>query len=201
MTAYSELFSQIATQISEQGYCVLERAVPQQVLASLLEALDNEKHTSFYQAGIGRTQNFAKNSEIRNDKISWITKDTQGADLWLDWSSSLMEYLNRTLFLGLFSFESHFAHYQQGDFYKKHLDAFKGKSNRKLSLVCYLNNNWHKSDAGELLIYSKMTDQVIVEVPPKLGSLVIFLSEDFPHEVLPASIDRYSVAGWFRVNQ
>lgn len=201
MTAYSELFPQIATQISEHGYCVLERAVPQQVLASLLTMLNNHKHTSFYQAGIGRTQNFAKNSEIRKDKICWITEQTQGADHWLDWSSSLMEYLNRTLFLGLFSFESHFAHYQQGDFYKKHLDAFKGKSNRKLSLVCYLNNNWQKSDAGELLIYSKMTDQVIVEVPPKLGSLVVFLSEDFPHEVLPASIDRYSVAGWFRVNQ
>ena len=37
-------------------------------------------------------------------------------------------------------------------------------------------------------------------VLPELGTLVIFLSEDIPHEVLPAMRDRYSIAGWFRVN-
>jgi SM-20-related protein len=26
------------------------------------------------------------------------------------------------------------------------------------------------------------------------------LSEDFPHGVLPAQRDRYSIAGWFRLN-
>jgi SM-20-related protein len=30
--------------------------------------------------------------------------------------------------------------------------------------------------------------------------LVVFLSEEFPHEVLPTATDRYSIAGWFRVN-
>lgn len=33
-----------------------------------------------------------------------------------------------------------------------------------------------------------------------LGTLVVFLSEEFEHEVLPAKRDRYSIAGWFRVN-
>jgi len=33
-----------------------------------------------------------------------------------------------------------------------------------------------------------------------LNRLVIFLSEEFPHEVLPANTHRYSIAGWFRVN-
>ncbi|WP_335340025.1 2OG-Fe(II) oxygenase [Sedimenticola selenatireducens] len=32
------------------------------------------------------------------------------------------------------------------------------------------------------------------------GELAVFLSEEFPHEVLAADRDRYSVAGWFRVN-
>ena len=35
---------------------------------------------------------------------------------------------------------------------------------------------------------------------PSFGSVAIFLSEEFPHEVLPATRDRYSIAGWFRVN-
>lgn len=39
-----------------------------------------------------------------------------------------------------------------------------------------------------------------IKVAPLHSSIVIFLSEEFPHEVLPAASDRYSVAGWFRVN-
>jgi SM-20-related protein len=111
-----------------------------------------------------------------------------------------MVYLNRRLFLGLFSFESHFSHYGKGDFYKKHQDAFKGKSNRKLSLVTYLNRHWQDSNGGELVIYTKNVSQPTIRVEPKFGTVVLFLSEDFPHEVLPCSADRYSVAGWFRVN-
>jgi SM-20-related protein len=41
---------------------------------------------------------------------------------------------------------------------------------------------------------------VIEKVVPQMGTLVVFLSERFPHEVLPAHADRYSIAGWFRVN-
>ncbi|MEJ2425981.1 MAG: 2OG-Fe(II) oxygenase, partial [Candidatus Thiodiazotropha sp.] len=32
------------------------------------------------------------------------------------------------------------------------------------------------------------------------GQTVIFLSERFPHEVIPAQRDRYTIAGWYRVN-
>jgi len=28
--------------------------------------------------------------------------------------------------------------------------------------------------------------------------MVLFLSDKFPHEVLPSKIDRYSIAGWFK---
>ena len=33
---------------------------------------------------------------------------------------------------------------------------------------------------------------------PEGGSLVVFLSAELPHEVLPASRERMSIAGWFR---
>ena len=39
-----------------------------------------------------------------------------------------------------------------------------------------------------------------IRVAPAVGTLAVFLSEDFEHEVLPARRDRYSIAGWFRVN-
>ena len=70
---------------------------------------------------------------------------------------------------------------------------------RVLSTVFYLNENWQPGDGGELAIYDA-EDQLITRVQPVLNRLVIFLSEEFPHEVLPAKNHRYSIAGWFRVN-
>lgn len=55
--------------------------------------------------------------------------------------------------------------------------------------------------AVSLAIYSENEDTAALAViPPEAGTLVLFLSEDVPHEVLPAYADRYSIAGWFRVN-
>ena len=35
---------------------------------------------------------------------------------------------------------------------------------------------------------------------PVCRTVVLFLSEEMPHEVRPARRDRYSVTGWFRLN-
>jgi SM-20-related protein len=50
------------------------------------------------------------------------------------------------------------------------------------------------------VLYKDDADKEGVKVVPLMGTLVTFLSEEFPHEVLPAARDRYSIAGWFRVN-
>lgn len=105
--------------------------------------------------------------------------------------------LNRSFFLGLFDYECHYAKYQQGDFYKKHYDAFKGRSNRVFTTVLYLNT---PDSGGELIIYKPKSKQVEVCIKPLAGTLVIFESERFMHEVLPAGDERYSIAGWFRMN-
>ena len=96
--------------------------------------------------------------------------------------------------------ESHFAHYAPGHFYKRHIDAFKGDANRVLSLVTYLNPDWLSTDAGELVIYQDSDDRQGKYVRPELGTLAVFLSEEFEHEVKAAKRDRYSIAGWFRLN-
>ena len=69
-----------------------------------------------------------------------------------------------------------------------------------LSLVVYLNPSWNTADAGELVLYKDEQDRAGTKVTPLMGTVVTFLSEEFPHEVLPANRDRYSIAGWFRVN-
>ena len=39
-----------------------------------------------------------------------------------------------------------------------------------------------------------------VEVLPQFATMVVFLSREIAHEVLPANRTRYSIAGWFRLN-
>jgi len=199
-TESDALFEKIADSIVTKGYAVLPEALPDKVAGALVEHLQDMPVGQFKQAGIGRDQGLVLNETVRTDEVSWINADSAAGCAWLGWASELQAFLNRRLFLGLFSFESHFAHYAPGDFYKMHLDAFKGESNRVLSLVVYLNPDWQPEDGGELVIQLSESQQDTVKVTPAFATVVVFLSEEFPHEVLPASRDRYSIAGWFRVN-
>lgn len=113
---------------------------------------------------------------------------------------AIRQALNRELFLGLFEFEGHFAHYPPGGFYKRHRDSFHGAANRVVSMVTYLNSDWRPGDGGELVLYGEDEVTEIATIEPRAGTLVLFLSEEIPHEVRPASRDRNSIAGWFRLN-
>jgi SM-20-related protein len=202
----SSLFESISNDIVEKGYSIRPYALPEELTHLLLNHIIELPTEKFKRAGIGRAKDHMINDFIRTDEISWITSNNQASCAWITWAESLQAYLNRRLFLGLFSFESHFAHYAKGDFYKKHKDAFKGEGNRVLSVVVYLNQHWSADDGGELVIYDKkipasaVVDNSKIKVLPSFGTIVVFLSEEFPHEVLPAKRDRFSIAGWFRLN-
>ena len=103
--------------------------------------------------------------------------------------------LNRELMLGLDELEAHFAMYAPGTRYAKHRDRFRDDDARVLSSVLYLNDDWQESDGGALRLY--LPDRHL-DVYPSAGKLVLFLSADFEHEVLAATRDRLSIAGWFR---
>jgi SM-20-related protein len=110
--------------------------------------------------------------------------------------------INRELFLGLFDFEGHMAIYPPGSFYRKHLDQFQDVAQRKVSAILYLNDGWQAEDGGQLRIYlEESADSDSIDVLPRGGTLVCFLSERFYHEVLPATRERLSVTGWFRVRR
>jgi SM-20-related protein len=203
-----ELYEQIASGLERDGYVVLPGALPEVVANSLLDYLAEQEQADFHRAAIGRGLDEMRNSFVRRDRIRWIEEGEAGSETWLQWAHALRVYLNRRLFLGLFSFESHFSFYQPGDFYKKHLDAFRGESNRVLSLVTYLNRGWEPDQGGELLIYGEASgegngresEKELLTVQPGFATLVLFLSEEFPHEVRPTRRERFAVAGWYRVN-
>lgn len=195
-----DLFEQIACGIEAQGYVYLPTALPDHIADSLVYHIAQIESRAFHKASTGRGKDQIQNQFVRRDRIHWIEDSDPESRLWLEWSRRLQIFLNRRLFLGLFSFESHFSHYQVGDFYRRHLDAFKGESNRILSLVAYLNRGWEPDQGGELVIYSPEDESELIKVTPTFATLVLFLSEYFSHEVLPTARDRYAVAGWYRLN-
>lgn len=197
--AQSAVFEQIALGLEMHGYVVLENGLPETLQTELLNDLGRVPTADFEPAGVGRGQQWQRNLQTRRDKIAWIEGASDSTRLWLKWTDDLRCYLNRRLYLGLFSFESHYAIYHPGDFYQTHVDAFRGSSNRTLSLVTYLNRDWQLDWGGQLRLYNDSATEAVQTVSPQLGTLVVFLSEDFPHEVLPATQTRYSVAGWFRL--
>lgn len=199
------LFVQIADDLRGQGWSVIPNALPQALAEQLHGQILGMGEADFSPAGVGRSADFTLNPFVRRDEILWIEGRTGAEKEWLQWSNRLRLFLNRRLFLGLFSFESHFAHYPPGAFYRKHVDAFRGNprkdpTNRVLSVVAYFNPGWLPEDGGELALYQEAEVEPFLRVTPAFGTLVVFLSEEVPHEVRPANRHRYSIAGWYRVN-
>ena len=200
-TGRLSVYERIEHDIAQRGISIIENALPMATIAPLLARVASLPEHEFNEAGTGRKQDHQINQFVRRDHIHWLDAEHPAEHLWFEWMNVLKTHLNRTLMLGLFSYESHFAMYQPGAFYKKHVDAFKGQANRRLSTVLYLNPNWQAQYGGELVVFDEQqTEHAIAKVTPNFGILVVFLSEDFPHEVLPASHLRYSIAGWYRVN-
>jgi len=187
------------------GYLIADNLLPEYLITALLADFNALLEGEFTSAGIGRNADFAVQKNIRSDRIHWLDSTTPTSAEFLLWMELLRVGINRRLFLGLCDYESHFSHYPIAAFYKKHLDAFSGQQrlgrfNRALSTVVYLNKNWHADQGGELIIYADSGDQVLATVQPVFGRLVIFLSEKFSHEVMPATRERKGIAGWFRAN-
>lgn len=188
----------ICETLADDGYLVVDHFLPEQLTDQLYHYVRLIDQEEFATAAIGRAQDKQHDSTIRNDKTRWLSNSHDVEQHYLDIMDQLRLFLNRQLFLGLRDFEAHFAHFEAGHYYQRHLDAFRGRSNRVVSTVFYLNSDWSADDGGELIIYPTDDKSALCSVTPKFGTLVIFMSEQFPHEVMPAKRDRYSIAGWFR---
>lgn len=192
--ADTEGLAAIVSQFYQDGIVIVRQAIPAALCQALLADVQSRQNLS--RAGVGRGEQTLLNSDIRRDKTLWLEGDCQAQQDYMALLDQLQQQVNRRCFLGLTHYECHYAHYQAGDFYKKHLDAFVGRSNRRLTTVCYLNDS---TEGGALRLYDEH-DQLLQDVQPQAGLLVMFESERFPHEVLPVLTDRFSIAGWFRID-
>jgi hypothetical protein len=96
-----------------------------------------------------------------------------------------------------------------GSVYPLHVDntfGVKGSPNddtRKLTCIVYLNPDYSDGDGGELRL--RLNDNRVVDLDPCGGRLVMFWSDEIPHEVLPCAPgndvddethDRYALTVW-----
>jgi SM-20-related protein len=191
---------EIADALTSDGFIVLPGFVPiAQIDAWRARAQTLHDTHAMHHAQIGRTQSLQSAPAIRNDTIAWIEAPfTHAEDAAANETVfSLMQALNRSLFLNLDHAELHYAHYAPGGFYRKHLDRHATSEARVISFIVYLNDTWQTQWGGQLKLYDAH-DQLIRSVEPEGGTLVLFLSERFPHEVVPATRTRMSLTGWLR---
>lgn len=189
----------IADNIYENGFHVIDNFLPSNVLQNLRQRAEFlNAEGQFKNAKVGRQQQAIHNNEIRKDKIHWLNEldDHQAVRAYLFKVNEIASILNQSLFLGLLDFESHFAIYKPGSFYKKHIDQFATTKDRQISCVYYLNEHWQDRDAGELKLYDT-NDQLLFSTMP-IGNRFICFRSDLPHEVCITYNTRYSIAGWMK---
>jgi len=192
----------LAVTIAAEGRAVVPGFIESELISELrVECRRLAAKGALRAAAVGSGAGRQTRSDIRCDEIRWLDEAdaTPAQRHCLARFEELRLELNRELQLGLFEFECHFSRYAPGAFYRKHLDQFRDDGRRRLSCVLYLNDNWAREDGGELRLHLDAGEKGEFEdVLPVGGTLVLFLSERFAHEVLPAKRERLSLAGWFK---
>ena len=190
-----------ASALTERGYAVMAGAMPEVGWRRLrAEAERLFADTAFSAAGVGRGDDVRRESAVRGGSVCWLDASMPAGLAFMLWMDGLRSSLNRELFLGLDSFEAHYAHYPTGASYGTHLDRHHDTNARVVSAVIYLNADWPTDAGGELVIYDAH-DVPRLTLAPAGGTLVLFMSEDTPHEARKATRERWSIAGWFRTRR
>jgi len=151
------LYEKIISDITNHHYSIVEDFFNlKEVLLlrqSLLEKYEGDK---FKKAAIGNRTNEIILNSVRGDIIFWIDEKqvNKAETMFFDKINDLIRYLNRTCFLGILQKEFHYALYPTGTYYRRHIDTFQNDDRRKLSIVCYLNDeDWQAENGGELVLY------------------------------------------------
>ena len=195
-------YEKIIDDLLNQQFSIVDDFFLETETTSLRNALlAKYQEDEFKKAAIGNQLNEKIIKSIRGDFISWIDENNvnEAEILFFRKVDDFIQYMNRTCFLGIQDKEFHYALYPEGTFYKRHLDTFQNDSSRKLSIVCYLNQeDWKEEFGGELVIYK---DNEEIAISPMKGRVVIFESQILEHEVKPVKKERLSITGWLKTRK
>ncbi|WP_434383519.1 2OG-Fe(II) oxygenase [Melittangium boletus] len=184
--------------LGERGWFTRERLLGEpEALALRAEALARVDAGRLRPAGIRRGADHTLDTATRGDLITWVEPgaDEPAFARMHAAFTQLGEALSAEAYLGLGRFDLQLACYPgRGERYARHADAFPGQSNRRVTAIYYLNPGWAPAQGGVLRLY---TGEGVVDVAPRLDSLVVFLSERVEHEVLAAHAPRLALTAWY----
>lgn len=187
----------ISADIVTKGYAIIDDLLSKADLEQIKIRFEElQQEDDFQKAGIGKFSHFTVDKSVRGDFIRWIDQKDKDAPVYklYEYINELIINLNRTCYLGIQDYESHYAFYPKGKGYLMHRDRFKTNPHRIVSFVFYLNENWQQGNGGELVLYDE--DKKSIEtIAPKENRLTVFLSETL-HEVLNCNTERKSITGW-----
>ena len=148
-------------------------------------------------AGTGNDELSFQNKTVRSDQIYWLDPkhNDPHENEFFTLIDAFVKHLNSTCYTSITSYEFHYALYETGSFYKKHIDQFRNNESRQFSMIMYLNPDWKTGDGGELCIYHDTFEQTIT---PVNGKSVFFKSSELLHEVVLANKPRMSITGWLK---
>lgn len=172
-----------------QGFVVLDDVFHNNALLALQT---ESQGIEYQQATLTKGEQL---THIRGDKICWIHQNLVAGSHYLHSIHQLAKLCNQWLYTGISHSEAHYACYPAGFGYQWHKDNPRGRNERVLSAVFYLNNDWSIKDAGELSVID-LTD-VHHRILPKANRLIVFNS-DLQHQVEIANRQRHSIATWMR---
>ena len=200
----NKLYEKLIDDILVKGYSIIDNFIPTTDIDNLRsDLLASYEEDLFKKAAIGNRTNELIKTEIRGDFIFWMEENKLNSiqKVFFDRINDLSAYLNKTCFLGILRKEFHYAVYPKGKFYKRHLDTFQNDDRRRLSVVCYLNeDDWLPEHGGELVLYlnNENGEEFEKAIFPLPGRAVIFESQKIEHEVKPAHRERLSITGWLK---
>jgi SM-20-related protein len=189
-------FDAVTRALAADGWCVIENLMTEvqtQALASECTSMHTSRLLMPAATGLDRALTL-----LRGDSTRWFESRNVSApqQAFVDRIDALRIALSRRLLLGLVDSESQYAVYPSGAGYARHLDQLHQSDARVVSAVFYLNANWLDVEGGALRLY--LADASHRDIYPRAGTLVLFLSAQFEHEVLPATRQRMSIACWMR---
>jgi SM-20-related protein len=198
--------ARIGEDLCASGVAVRDGFLPPARVRGLIRCAGlRRERGDFGAARIGADRLLQRRAALRGDRTCWIAplphtplfpaETALLADL-----ERLRLELNRRDFLGLFDLELHHAWYPPGAGYARHVDQLRGREQRVVSLVLYLNDGWRPEDGGELRIFDATAADGTAarDIAPIAGRLVCFLTAGREHAVLSSRRDRASISGWFR---
>lgn len=200
----NQQYEQIIEDLLEKQYSIVDDFFQTEEIDRLRTSLlAKYEEDQFKKSAIGNKTNELVEKEIRGDFILWLNEAEAGTveNVFFNRVNNLVDYLNRTCFMGILHKEFHYAVYPEGTFYKRHLDTFQNDGRRKLSVVCYLNDEtWLEENGGELTIYvDENGEEKAIDLYPFPGRVVIFESQELEHEVQRVKHSkRFSITGWLK---